>query len=176
MNESMTPPGPEIPHTQDHSALTMRPPVEFMDFCRERGLAPEEVLATFMHDLAQTGQSCSAEDRQRANAWFEGVVWPDTPGRTFVIEPRDERIGGGWKVRLLLDGEESGDRVFPIDPGRDPERGGMVWWNALPVEERVCWMAKGGNTGRVVDAYRAYLTFLARLDADEEGFLWRMGS
>lgn len=176
MNEPLPPQEPLVASAPDHPSLTLRLPDEFVAFCRDRGLAPEEVLTIFMHDLAETGQSGGGEDRQRAKAWFDGLVWPDSPGRSFVIEPRSEHVGGGWRLRLLLDGEESGERVFPVDPGRDPERGGMVWWNALPEGERACWMAKGGNTGRVVDAYRAYLTFLARLDADEEGFLWRMGS
>jgi hypothetical protein len=36
------------------------------------------------------------------------------------------------------------------------DRAGMDWWNSLTETERAYWMAKAGNTGRAVDAWRAY--------------------
>jgi len=35
---------------------------------------------------------------------------------------------------------------------------GMTWWNGLSEAERARWMERAGNTGRAVDAWRAYLT------------------
>jgi hypothetical protein len=33
---------------------------------------------------------------------------------------------------------------------------GMAWWNALDERERRFWMREAGDTGRAVDAWRAY--------------------
>ncbi len=36
------------------------------------------------------------------------------------------------------------------------EAASVAWWNALPECTRGFWMAQGGDTGRVVDAWAAY--------------------
>ena len=34
----------------------------------------------------------------------------------YEIEARDSALGGGWRLRLLEDGEEVGGGVFPLAP------------------------------------------------------------
>jgi len=34
----------------------------------------------------------------------------------YVIEPRPADLGGGWRLRLLENGEEVGGWVFPLSP------------------------------------------------------------
>lgn len=41
---------------------------------------------------------------------------------TYEISPRPDALGGGWRLRLLEDGEEVGGGVFPPeDDQEDPE-------------------------------------------------------
>lgn len=154
---------------------TIAVPAEFAALCRAHRLTSEQVLTAFMHDLAETSQSSGSDERMHADNWFNRVVWPEPPVRSFTIEPRAANVGGGWKLRLLSDGEEAGGGVFPVDPNEDPEEG-AAWWNGLPEDERVQWMAKAGNTGRVVDAYGAYITHESWLDAEQEGHDWEDGA
>jgi hypothetical protein len=34
---------------------------------------------------------------------------------SYKIDPRPANLGGGWRLRLLEDGEEVGGGVFPLD-------------------------------------------------------------
>lgn len=154
--------------------ITLPIPPEFVALCRGRSLSAQQVLTAFMHDLAETGQSNGSDERMHANAWFDRVVWPEPPVRTFAIEPRAADLGGGWKLRLLSDGEEVGGGVFPADPSEDPQAG-IAWWNELPEAVRAEWMVKAGNTGRVADAYGAFLTDEAHGDAEAQGWDWEDG-
>jgi hypothetical protein len=52
-------------------------PPEFAAFCADNQLIPEQVLTAFMHDLAETTQSNGSDERMRAQAWFDRVIWPE---------------------------------------------------------------------------------------------------
>lgn len=64
----------------------------------------------------------------------------------YEIDPRPAELGG-WKLRLLEDGEEVGGGVFPADPNTD-HRSGMDWWNGLEEIDRQHWMRRAGDSGR----------------------------
>lgn len=159
---------------ETQQTITLQIPAEFIAFCTGHSLTPAQVLAAFMADLAETSDSNGSDERMHASDWFDRVIWPEQPERTFTIEPRSAAVGGGWKLRLLSDGEEAGSGVFPADPNEDPEAG-TEWWNDMPEEQRAEWMAKAGETGRVVDAYGAFLTEEARQDAEQQGYEWQDG-
>ena len=71
---------------------------------------------------------------------------------SYEITPRPTELGGGWRLRLLEDGEEVGGRVFPVAPA-DP-RQGMAWWNAMAEAERLggFGMAVGHGWGSLYPA------------------------
>ena len=81
------------------------------------------------------------------------------------------RTAGGWRLRLLEDGEEVGGGAFPLVWPEEPPELGMDWWNALTEERRGHWLAVAGSA-RPADARRAYLLEEAHLDAVEEGEAW----
>lgn len=88
----------------------------------------------------------------------------------YDITPRPVELGGGWRLRLLVNGEEVGGGVFPA-PACEPERG-MRWWNNLKESERRDWARQTGNTGIAADAWAAYLTATAYEDAMAEASAW----
>jgi hypothetical protein len=47
-------------------------------------------------------------------------------------------------------------RLLTIDPMTRDDQLGMAWWNSLTEQERAEWAAVAGNTGRPVDAWRAF--------------------
>jgi hypothetical protein len=47
------------------------------------------------------------------------------------------------------------DQGKPPSPSTDDELG-IAWWNALSEKERAYWMHLAGDTGRAVDAWRAF--------------------
>jgi hypothetical protein len=50
---------------------------------------------------------------------------------------------------------------YDITPEEERERDnaamGMIWWNALDDKQRKHWMERAGNTGRAIDAWRAFV-------------------
>lgn len=150
---------------------TIDVPAAFAAFCQGHSLSVGQVLAAFMADLADTDESNGSDERMHADAWFDRVVWPEPPERTYTIEARPPMNGGGWKVTFFEDGEEAGGGVFPADPNVDPEDG-MNWWNSMPETERKAWMHSAGDSGRVVDAYVAFLTEEARAEAEDAAEQW----
>ena len=48
---------------------------------------------------------------------------------SYEIMSRPAELGGGWRLRLLQDGEEMGGGVFPIEQA-DPYQC-VTWWNAM---------------------------------------------
>ncbi len=93
------------------------------------------------------------------------------PEYRYEVMARTAELGGGWNVKFY-DGEvDVGGGVFPADPRSDP-RARMDWWNAMPEGERARWMAKAGNSGRVVDAYGEFLSEEAHAAAAEAGEEW----
>ena len=60
----------------------------------------------------------------------------------YEIEPRPLDLGGGYRLRLLEDGEEVGGGVFPLDEYPEAEReeaGNMAFTDAQ--SEGTAWMA-----------------------------------
>lgn len=61
----------------DVDRVTLDVPPEFTAFCTARGLTSAQVLAAFMLDLAELPGSNGSDERMRAAAWFDRVIWPD---------------------------------------------------------------------------------------------------
>lgn len=88
---------------------------------------------------------------------------------SYEITPRPAELGGGWRLRLLENGEEVGGGVFPVAPA-DPHQG-MAWWNAMAEAERGHWLGVAGSA-RPADAYDAFLLAEAHADAEGEAYAW----
>lgn len=88
----------------------------------------------------------------------------------YDLTPRPAALGGGWKLRLLQDGQEVGGGVFPLAWQDEPERG-VHWWNEMTEEFRSHWLSVAGSAVPA-EAWLAYLTEEARYDAQEEGEAW----
>jgi hypothetical protein len=87
---------------------------------------------------------------------------------SYEVTPRPAELGGGWRLRLLEDGEEVGGGVFPV---AQDEPGGIAWWNALSEAERGDWL-KRSALPVVADAYLLYLRDEARRDAEDTAQEW----
>lgn len=85
---------------------------------------------------------------------------------TYEVLPR---TAGGWRLRLLDDGEEVGGGAFPL-PWPD-DQDGVDWWNAMTTEVRAHWLAVAGSAVPA-DAWHAYQLAEAQGDAIEEGENW----
>jgi hypothetical protein len=44
---------------------------------------------------------------------------------SYEILPRPDHLGGGWRLRLLEDGHETGGRVFPPVEGIEDAKGAL---------------------------------------------------
>jgi len=88
---------------------------------------------------------------------------------TYEITPRPAELGGGWRLRLLENGEEVGGGVFPVAPA-DPHQG-ITWWNEMTEDERSYWLEVTGSA-RPADAYDAFLLAEAYSDAQNEAYAW----
>jgi hypothetical protein len=91
-------------------------------------------------------------------------------GYSYEIEPRTPELGGGWRLRLLEDGEEVGGGVFPADPHADPVAG-MAWFNGLSEPQRAEWLAEA-ESARAVDAWGVWLASEARCEAEDVAHEW----
>lgn len=87
---------------------------------------------------------------------------------SYDITPHAPALGGGWKLRLLEDGEEVGGGVFPID---DSDSAGVDWFASCTVEERSYWLTMAAST-KPADARRAYLLADAHADAERTAYDW----
>ena len=61
------------------------------------------------------------------------------PKRSYEISPRAPELGGGWRLRLIEDGEEVGGGVFPLDASAgdveqafEEAKAEAIGWMALP--------------------------------------------
>jgi hypothetical protein len=88
---------------------------------------------------------------------------------SFEILPRPLDLGGGWKLRLLEDGQEVGGGVFPV-PAGDPLQG-IDWWNGCSEKERVRWLQAAGSAVPA-DAWQAWREAEAYIDAEGEAYAW----
>lgn len=89
--------------------------------------------------------------------------------RTYEIRPRDETAGGGWNLKLFIDGQEAGGGGFPI-PSESPEQG-MIWWNDLTEERRAHWLMMSSSAVPAA-ARRAFLLAESYNDALDEARAW----
>ena len=63
---------------------------------------------------------------------------------SYEIEPRPADLGGGWRLRLLENGEEVGGGVFPAGPSQGAQD--AAYEDALA--EASAWLASRGENGR----------------------------
>jgi hypothetical protein len=47
--------------------------------------------------------------------------------RSYAIDPRPAGLGGGWRLKLMINGEEHGGGVFPPDGWADAMSEGKRW-------------------------------------------------
>ena len=73
-----------FPRSEGTKRLALDVPATFIALAEARGLAPEQVLAAFMADLAHTGDSNGSDERQLADAWFDRVLWPEPANEAAV--------------------------------------------------------------------------------------------
>jgi len=88
---------------------------------------------------------------------------------SYEINPRPVELGGGWKLRMIEDGEEVGGGVFPV-PADDPHAG-MAWWNECTEQERAHWLMMAASA-IAADAYHAYMLAEAYADAEATAYEW----
>jgi len=88
---------------------------------------------------------------------------------SYEIAPRPIEFGGGWRLRLLEDGQEAGGGAFPVAVIEPTE--GVTWWNAMSEKDRAYWLLKAASA-RPADAYHAFLLAQAYDDAEAEGLEW----
>lgn len=88
---------------------------------------------------------------------------------SYEINPRPTELGGGWRLRLLEDGEEVGGGVFPVED-ENPQQG-VDWWNRLQEQERANWLAVAVSAVPA-DAWVAYLRSDAYFGAEAEASEW----
>lgn len=88
---------------------------------------------------------------------------------SYEVIPRPVELGGGWRLRMLENGEEVGGGVFPIVLG-DPQAG-MTWWNDCSEPERGYWLAVA-KSAVPADAWAAYQLAEAHADAEETAYGW----
>jgi hypothetical protein len=87
---------------------------------------------------------------------------------SYEINPRPVELGGGWRLRLLEDGEEAGGGVFPV---MAEPNAGMTWWNECSEQERSHWVMMAASA-RPADAYHAYQLAEAYADAESTAYKW----
>lgn len=63
---------------------------------------------------------------------------------SYEINPRPTKVGGGWQLRLLQDGEEIGGGVFPPVEGiEDAEKAGQAAYDDA-LTEAESWLVSRG--------------------------------
>lgn len=86
----------------------------------------------------------------------------------YVLQPREVHLGGGWKLRLLEDGQEVGGGVFPVEISAAAAE---TWWAAMPQAERMAWERRT-KSGTPSDAYYAHMNDEAWHDATQVAGEW----
>jgi hypothetical protein len=87
----------------------------------------------------------------------------------YEINPRPAELGGGWRLRLLENGQEVGGGVFPVVIGNLQDC--ADWWDAMGEEERAHWRARTG-TDVPADAWAAWMRSDAYNDAEAVACDW----
>jgi hypothetical protein len=94
---------------------------------------------------------------------------------SYEINPRPAELGGGWRLRLIEDGEEVGGGVFPLEQKKAEPQQGMDWWNGLQEKKRAWWLERAverGMLGTAAEAYTSYLLAEAHADAQATAQEW----
>lgn len=87
----------------------------------------------------------------------------------YEINPRPVELGGGWRLRLLEDGEEVGGGVFPI--ALDDAHECVLWWNGITELDRAHWLT-AAKSALPADAWAAYKLGEAHSDAQDVAYEW----
>lgn len=87
---------------------------------------------------------------------------------SYEISPRPVEFGGGWRLRMLEDGQEVGGGVFPVAENPDA---GTSWWNTCSEQERGHWLAVA-KSAVPAEAWAAYQLAEAHADAEETAYDW----
>ncbi len=88
---------------------------------------------------------------------------------SYEILPRSVELGGGWRLRMLEDGEEVGGGVFPIV--LDDPQAGVNWWNDCTEPERGHWLTVA-KSAVPADAWAEYQLAQAHADAETTAYQW----
>ena len=88
---------------------------------------------------------------------------------SYEVIPRLVELGGGWRLRMLENGEEVGGGVFPIV--LDDPQVGVTWWNDCSEPERGHWLAVA-KSAVPADAWAAYQLAEAHAEAEETAYDW----
>lgn len=87
----------------------------------------------------------------------------------YEITPRPVELGGGWRLRMLEDGEEVGGGVFPVD--RDDPQAGVTWWDQCTEQDRAYWL-EVAKSAVPADAWIAFQLADAYADAESTAYEW----
>ena len=88
---------------------------------------------------------------------------------SYKVIPHPVKPGGGWRLRMLENGEEVGGGVFPIV--LDDPQAGVIWWNDCSEPERGHWLVVA-KSAVLADAWAAYQLAEAHADAEETAYDW----
>lgn len=88
---------------------------------------------------------------------------------SYEVIPRPMELGGGWRLRMLENGEEVGGGVFPIF--LDDPQAGVAWWNDCSEQERGHWLTVA-KSAVPADAWAAYQLAEAHAAAEETAYDW----
>ena len=103
-----------------------------------------EMVETGLEDEEEKGAEVRADLPPLFFGWKAGErkyrqVKLGGPKRSYEISPRPLELGGGWRLRLIEDGEEVGGGVFPLDASAgdveqafEEAKAEAIGWMALP--------------------------------------------
>ena len=92
-------------------------------------------------------------------------------GSNYEIVSSQEKLGGGWQLRLLEDDVELFSKLFPIDQAKSNFVLAILWWNKLTADGRKYWRTHAPSD-RICQAYRLFLLAEAYAEAELEAYAW----
>ena len=122
-----------------------RPPNRL--FCQECEVSLVSCCRTSRHiQLKHHLQLCSeASCANQASVDFCNLFTFDKGkmGRSYEIHPRPAKLGTGWSLKLIENGQEAGGGVFPVE--EENASAGIAWWNRLTEEKRRHWLTMAAS-------------------------------
>jgi hypothetical protein len=88
---------------------------------------------------------------------------------SYEISWRSIELGGGWRLRMLEDGEEVGGDIFSV--ALDDPQAGVAWWNGCTEPERAHWLAMA-KSAVPAEAWAACQFAEAHADAENAAYEW----